>query len=121
MARSGFLQDTLSAIIALQIGIAVFKLFLIILEEFSKRGFPLPQELRSTVSAEPAVGFWNRSLLAWLNPLLVLGWQKHFTVDDLPSIGEEFASERLFDQFSHHWVKGTVRFLSLTTTRAAVC
>ncbi|OAA80128.1 ABC transporter, transmembrane domain, type 1 [Akanthomyces lecanii RCEF 1005] len=105
MARSYFLRNTLSAIAALQVSIVVLKFFLVILEEVSKRGLYLSQELRSTVSAETASGFWNRSLFVWLNPLLVFGWRNQFTIDKLPSIGEEFESERLFDRFSHHWVK----------------
>ncbi len=112
MARSCFVRDTLSAIATLQVCIAILKLFLIILEEVSKRGLYLSQEQRSAVSAETASGFWNRSFFVWLNPLLVFGWRNHFTIDNFPSIGEEFESERLFDRFSHHWIKGTVQCFS---------
>ncbi len=106
MARSYFFRETLSAIAALQVCVVALKLVLIVLEEVPKRSLYLSEELRSTASAETASGFWNRSLFVWLNPLLVFGWRNNFTIDNLPSIGEEFASERLFDRFSPHWIKG---------------
>lgn len=115
MARSYFLRDTLSTIAALQACVVVLKLVLVVLEEVPKRSLYLSEKLQSTISLETASGFWNRSLFVWLNPLLVFGWHNHFTIESLPNIGEEFESERLFDRFSHHWVKGTVLYLSCPT------
>lgn len=106
MARSYFLRDTLGAIASLQTCVVILKLVLIILQEVPKRSLYLSETLQSSVSAESASGFWNRSMFLWLNPLLIFGWRKRFKLDDLPNIGEEFASEKLFDRFSPHWAQG---------------
>ncbi|TQV93041.1 Vacuolar metal resistance and drug detoxification protein [Cordyceps javanica] len=107
MARSYFLRDNLDAIAALQVCVAVLKLILISLEEVPKRSLFVSREHQTRVSVESTSGFWNRSLFIWLNPLLIFGWSNTFTLDNLPDIGDEFASERLFDRFSPHWGKVT--------------
>lgn len=107
MARSYFRRDTLGvAIAALQVCVVILKAILIVLEELSKRGLYLATDLQSTVSPETAAGFWNRSLFVWLNPLLFFGWRDNFTLDNLPNIGDDFESQRLFDLFSPQWTKG---------------
>ncbi|KAJ6780152.1 hypothetical protein PWT90_01968 [Aphanocladium album] len=105
MTRSYFFRETLGAIAVLQVCVVLLKVFLIILEEFPKRGLFVSTQMQSTASAETVSGFWNRSLFLWLNPLLLFGWRNTFTLDNLPSIGDEFASERLFDLFSPYWHK----------------
>lgn len=112
MARSYFLRDTLGAIAGLQVCVVILKLLLVILEEVPKRSLYRSEHLRFTASAETVSGFWSRSLFVWLNPLLVFGWRNAFTLDNLPSIGDEFASERLFDEFLPHWTEGRNRIRS---------
>ncbi|OAQ97694.1 hypothetical protein LLEC1_03571 [Akanthomyces lecanii] len=103
MARSYFLRNTLGAIATLQVCVVVLKFLLIIFEEVPKRSLYHSRYLQSTVSAETASGFWNRSFFIWLNPLLIFGWFKSFTSENLPSIGDEFASDKLFDHFQPYW------------------
>lgn len=90
----------------MQVCVVLLKLLLVILEEVPKRSLYRSSYLQSTVSSERASGFWNRSLFIWLNPLLVFGWFNNFTQDNLPAIGDEFASEKLFDHFQPYWGKG---------------
>ncbi|KAJ4147018.1 hypothetical protein LMH87_001571 [Akanthomyces muscarius] len=105
MARSYFFREFLGAIGPLQVCIVLLKFLLIVFEEVPKRSLYQSSHLQSTVSQETPSGFWNRSLFIWLNPLLVYGWFNNFTQDNLPGIGDEFASEKLFDHFQPHWYK----------------
>ncbi len=109
MARSYFLRNTLGALAALQVCVVLLKFLLVIFEEVPKRSLYHSRHLQSTVSAETASGFWNRSFFIWLNPLLVFGWFNNFTLDNLPSIGDEFASDKLFDHFQPYWANGKYR------------
>ena len=111
MARSYFFREFLGAIGPLQVCVVLLKFLLIVFEEMPKRSLYRSSHLQSTVSQEMASGFWNRSLFIWLNPLLVYGWFNNFTQDNLPGIGDEFASEKLSDHFQPHWYKGTSHLL----------
>ncbi|TQV90796.1 multidrug resistance protein MDR [Cordyceps javanica] len=105
MARSYFFRETLGVIAALQVCVVVLKLWLILLEEVPKRSLYRSSYLQATISVEAASGFWGRSFFLWINPILIFGWRSSFTIDTLPDIGEEFASEKLFDLFSSQWTK----------------
>lgn len=107
MARSYYLRGNLKSIAALQVSAVVIRCVLVILEELSKRDLIVSEEQQSATSTERLAGFWNRSFFLWLNPFLIFGWRKFFTLDNLPNIGDEFASQKLFDLFSPRWVTGT--------------
>lgn len=104
MARSYFLRESLDALGALQVVVASLKLFLALLEEVPKLHLFRSPLVRP--GAGEAVGFWCRSLLLWLNPILRLGFRKTFTIEELPYIGERYDSEKLFDQFVPYWKRG---------------
>ncbi|KAJ6785357.1 hypothetical protein PWT90_03232 [Aphanocladium album] len=103
IARSYFRRTGLGANGALQIAMIVLKLVLVVLEEVPKRSLFYDEQHRSSLSREGAAGFWNRATFFWVNSLMMLGFREDLTVEDLPSIGEEFDSVRLFDKFSPNW------------------
>ncbi|KAJ6779774.1 hypothetical protein PWT90_04952 [Aphanocladium album] len=105
MARSYFLRNSIDTLGGLQAAVAGLKLVLVLLEEVPKR-----QLFRSSSSRPDLgemVGFWNRSLLLWINSLLRLGFGKNIYVDDLPEIGDKYDSDNLFRKFDLQWKKGS--------------
>ncbi|OAA70037.1 Vacuolar metal resistance and drug detoxification protein [Akanthomyces lecanii RCEF 1005] len=95
MARSYFLRHSIDALGGLQVTVAGLKLVLVLLEEVPKRQLFRSNLLRPGLGE--TVGFWNRTLLLWVNPLLRLGFRKNIHVEDLPEIGDRYDSQRLFD------------------------
>lgn len=106
MTRSYFRRDGLGIIGALQISVVVLKFAMVILEEVPKRTLFRSEQLRSSTSAERASGFWNRIFLFWLSPLMLFGFRRDITMEDLPDVSQDFNSIRLFQQFSLRWNQG---------------
>lgn len=104
MARSYFLRHSIDALGGLQVTVAGLKLVLVLLEEVPKRQLFRSNLLRPGLGE--TVGFWNRTLLLWVNPLLRLGFRKNIHVEDLPEIGDRYDSQRLFDRFVPQWKNG---------------
>lgn len=105
MARSYYMRGGLGAISSLQVAIASLKLALVLLEELPRRHLLRTERDRETAGNEQVVGFWNRTMLLWVTRILILGSRKTLTIDDLPSIGQNYGSERLFDHFTPYWHK----------------
>lgn len=101
MARSYFLRNSIDALGGLQAAVAGLKLVLVALEEVPKRQLFRSKLFRPGLGE--TVGFWNRALLLWLNPLLRLGFRQDVSVDDLPEIGDKYDSDKLFDKFYSLW------------------
>lgn len=106
MARSYFMRGGLGAISALQVAIASLKLILVALEEAPRRHLLNTEQLRAAAGPEQVSGFWNRSTLLWVTRVLILGSRQSLTVDELPNIGQNYASEQLYDRFRPYWKKG---------------
>lgn len=104
MARSYFLRNSIDALGGLQAAVAGLKFVLVLLEEVPKRKLFRTGLLRPGLGE--TVGFWNRTLMLWVNPLLRLGFRKNIDVEDLPDIGDEYDSENLFAKFVTQWKKG---------------
>ncbi len=106
IVRSYFLRGTLDSLGALQATVAVLKFALLVIEEIPKRR--LFRSGMVHLGPGEIVGFWNRALLIWINPILHLGFRQNFTVKDLPHIGDRYDSRQLFDLFMPHWEKGEI-------------
>lgn len=107
MTRSYFRRTGLDTIGALQISVVALKVVLVIFEELPKRGLFVTENLRASVAAETVAGFWNRSVFGWLNSLLLFGYRKELTMDNLPNIDQDFNSMQLYDQFWPNWNRST--------------
>ncbi|OAQ98802.1 hypothetical protein LLEC1_03870 [Akanthomyces lecanii] len=87
----------------LQIAVPVLKFVLLGLEEVSKRSLIRAQNVRDSLGSEGLAGFWNKSLLIWLNPLLLFGFRHNITDDSLPALASQFASDILYREFERKW------------------
>ncbi len=100
-----FNRPDLHTIARLHIPIPVLKFGIICLEEVSKRRLIRSEALRATLGDDALAGFWNNSLLIWVNSVLLFGFRSDITVASLPSLGLEFQSESLYGDFSAQWDK----------------
>lgn len=87
----------------LQVAVPVLKFVLLGLEETSKRSLIRASDVRDTLGSEVLAGFWNKSLLIWLNPLLLFGFRHNITDDSLPALSSHFASDILYREFESKW------------------
>lgn len=105
--RSFFLRAGLAAVGALTSVGTVLRLVLLILEEFPKPLAASPSEKpENAVSQEALGGFWNRTMLFWLNPTLLRGFRQHLEMENLASLGSDFAAENLSNRFEPIWARG---------------
>lgn len=100
-----FHRNGLESIAKLHIPLPVLKLLLIGLEEASKRSLIRSEALRSTLGQEAFAGFWNRSVLLWVNPILWFGFRQEITMHLLPRVGPHLEAETLYRIFRHRWSK----------------
>ncbi len=105
-ARSYFIRSGFRAVGGVAIALVVLKSALVALEEVSKARLIKSEYCHKPIGREAVSGFWNRSLFFWLNPTLILGFQKEITINELPDPGPEFDSERLHERFEPNWEKG---------------
>lgn len=80
------------------------KFTLILLGEIPKRLNP-DIEKHGKLNFEATGGFWNRTLMVWLNSTLFFGFRNRLTMGHLERLGPEFSSRRLMDQFDPVWAK----------------
>ncbi len=102
-SRSAFLRPGLAIIGALTAATAAVRFIMVVLEELPRR-FRDP-DLRKSLGTEAVSGFWNRSVFAWLFPVLRHGFCSRLRVEDLPSLGPSLSSERLCAKFEKVWSK----------------
>ena len=105
-ARSYFIRPDLKPFGSIQAAIAVCKLTLVAMEEVSKQSLLLPERKSSSIGPEMQHGFWNRSLFIWINKTLTFGFKNVISTENLPSIGQEFATETLSAKFQTSWRNG---------------
>lgn len=66
-------------------------------------------ELNKTIprlAQEATAGFWNRTLLLWLNSTLCFGFRKNLRMQDLANLGNDFSSKNLAKKFQRRWNHG---------------
>lgn len=95
----------LETITRVYIAIPIIRFVLICLEEVSKRSLVRSDALRSSLSHEDVAGFWNKSLFAWVNPILLFGFRGNITPKTMPNLGAEFHSNPLYGKFLPIWEK----------------
>ncbi|KAM3534221.1 hypothetical protein MY4038_002461 [Beauveria bassiana] len=100
-----FHRTGLESIARLHVPLPALKLVLIFLEEVSKRNLIRSKALRSSLGQEALAGFWNRSLLLWVNPLLLFGFRREITMNVLPGVGPHLEAELLYQHFRRRWDK----------------
>ncbi|KAJ4165428.1 hypothetical protein LMH87_007062 [Akanthomyces muscarius] len=61
------------------------------------------KDLRVSLGREATAGFWSRSFFFWMNGILVIGFQRNLTKDDIGDIG--FETEALYTEFARCWEK----------------
>lgn len=104
--RSCFQHAGLESVGALYIANLVVQFLLILSQEVSKRRLIKAERLELPLGIEAVSGFWNRSLFLWINSTFLLGFHKILGVKDLPPIGPEFNTARLFRAFEPRWKRG---------------
>lgn len=98
-----FNRDALGTIAKLHVPVPLLKLALLVLEEVSKRSLTRAKELRSSLGDEAYAGFWNRSLLFWVNSILLFGFRRNITIDTMPGLHQHLDAETLHRQFEPLW------------------
>ena len=101
--RTLFLRQEPPAILGLSTAVVGAKLLLLLLEIQSKRKY-LRFPYRD-YSPEATSGVVNRSFFWWLNPLIVSGFKKILTLDDLSASDPELRSEALQKRLERSWDK----------------
>ena len=102
-ARSLSLREGFEIIAAFQIAATVIKFVIMVLEDISKRSYFIDKDLRASLGREATAGFWSRSFFFWMNGILVIGFQRNLTKDDIGDIG--FETEVLYTEFARCWKK----------------
>ncbi|ORY71658.1 multidrug resistance-related protein [Pseudomassariella vexata] len=96
LGEDGVVAGVLTASVAVKVG-------MLLLEAAEKRSLLLG--LDRNFSIESTSGVFSRSSFWWLNSLLVSGFKKVLTMDDLPAIHEKLDSDRLAVQLQLAWGK----------------
>ena len=91
----------MSNIVVVQAAGFSVKLLLLVLESQSKA--PILKAPYRNCSPEETVGVLSRSVLWWINSLLVTGYQELLTGDDLPQLGHDLESENLRERMKRAW------------------
>lgn len=101
-ARSYFIRDH-SPLAAISVASAACRLALIIVNEKSKADLIIDPVVQEASGREATSGFWSRSFFFFLGPIFRLGLKGTIRSQDLPPIGIEFSSKRLFNALSRNW------------------
>lgn len=98
---------------ALTLGLAATKGGLVILQEIPRKLMG-GDSTQGKVSNEVTGGFWNRTLVFWINSTLFIGFRRLLKMKDLARIGPDYSSEALADRFERIWATGLFCFSLLT-------
>ncbi|KAE9378324.1 putative multidrug resistance protein [Stipitochalara longipes BDJ] len=101
--RTLYLKHVDPSILGLFTADVVIKLVLLLLESKSKRLYLKPPY--NSYSPETTSGIFNRGFFWWLNPVVLMGFRKILTLDDLFTSDLELLSEPLLHQMQHSWNK----------------
>lgn len=64
-----------------------------------------PELQSQCLTEELTCGFWNRSVIAWINPLLLIGFRRNLLMSDLKSLDKTYSTQYLDHQFTKVWDK----------------
>ena len=106
IARSCYLRAGLQSVGSLLVAAAVLKVILTVLEEWPKTNFVKDSNTGKPVARESTGGFWNRTLILWLNKTLYSGYRFVINMDDLDDLDAELKSSTIAATFQEHWEKG---------------
>lgn len=102
-ARSFAMRPGLETASGLMGAVAAFKFTLAVLLEVRKR---LTPELEArNLAGEMTSGFWNRSVIAWINGLMFVGYRRCLQMSDLKNLDETYSARYLDAQFTRIWSK----------------
>lgn len=82
---------------------AATRLILLVLEEIPKTNLFIDPEMRTKSGGEVTSGFFTRTFLLFLHPLMSTGYRRVLTMDDLGNLGPDFSSEHLFSTLLRCW------------------
>jgi ATP-binding cassette, subfamily C (CFTR/MRP), member 1 len=99
--RTLYLKHVEPKILGLFIADIVIKLILLLLESKSKRSYL--KAPYNSYSPETTSGIFNRSFFWWLNPVVLIGFRKILTLDDLYTSDLELLSEPLLLRMQNSW------------------
>lgn len=102
-SRFYFLRPGNAALGALAVATGALRLFLLVLEEKSRRAHLLDGDMRSNASPESTSGFLNRTLFLFLTPMLVAGYQKELLPQHLLNLRLDFSSKLMYETLGKHW------------------
>lgn len=98
-SRSFFRHTGLAHLGALAATSAILRASLLGLQEVPKR------ELLREFGREATSGYWSRSFLTYLYPMMIAGFRGVLVLSDLNTLGPEFASDVVYPRFTHYWEK----------------
>lgn len=103
-ARSFSMRPGLEVASGLMASVAALKFALAILLEVPKQ---LTPELETKkVVQELTGGLVNRSFMAWINTLLLVGFRRNLRLEDLDALDETYLARHLDQEFTKLWDKG---------------
>jgi len=101
--RTLYLKHVDPSILGLFTADVVIKVVLLLLESKSKRSYL--KAPYNSYSPETTSGIFNRSFFWWLNPVVLTGFRKILTLDDLFTSDLDLLSEPLLHQMQKSWNK----------------
>ncbi|OAR02281.1 hypothetical protein LLEC1_06609 [Akanthomyces lecanii] len=100
--RSYFIRD-LTALGGVSAATAAVHFVLLVLEEISKEELLIDEDIRKVSEGEATSGIWSRLFFWYLAPVFRIGTRGALQMNNLPNIGIEFSSRRLFGRVSKSW------------------
>lgn len=100
-ARTLFLRHASSPLVWTFTAGVGMKCILLILESLPKTAYL--KEPYSNLSSEELGGVFNTCFLWWINQLIITGYKKLLSTDDLPKIDTKLKSEPLRDRLQKSW------------------
>jgi ATP-binding cassette, subfamily C (CFTR/MRP), member 1 len=103
--RTLFLRGYAATLARLACGSLGSRVFLLVLESWSKRSYLKPVE--DGYSPEELASVFSRSVFWWLNPILFLGNRKILVLEDLYPLNSVLDSSSLKSRILYSWEKRT--------------
>ncbi|KAK8102128.1 ABC transporter [Apiospora sp. TS-2023a] len=100
--RTRWLLGETSVVASLDSANLAAKLLLLLIESLPKHSYQT-QPTNEAITPEGRSGFFNRSFLLWLNPVLFRGYRTKLQIDNLYAIDDALASTALTQRLSLAW------------------
>lgn len=108
--RTFLLRSSMTAVGALSLVIGLCKATIVVMQEIPK-SLQQNRAVAEKLSPDAIAGFWNRTLLLWINSTFFIGFRQNLTMENLGSLGPNFSSARLAARFEQSWETGTITFV----------